>query len=1016
MIQTFVKRLRRMLYTGVTLKIFGIAAVGAFSAVFPPLAFSLPTIGAVTSSAPAGGVPLYGKLDLAFAVSTSATSPFLPYDFVAPAYVANLHPTEDARNGVSVDALLLPPGQTDWNKAQVWPCYWQEDFDGSLTPTGNSGWHLHFAPTQVGTWSYEIRATDASGVATTSPATFNCAPSTSKGFVRVSPTDTRYFQYSDGTPFIASGDNVGGAEAYQAMSSLYAAGATALLRVWLGTDGGMGLIGGFNENTQAQGFSGYGAAPYAGDAHSGRYSFQISGSAYPQIAMQTQPNTVYTISFWAKGSTPDPGLNLTWTNLNNFRLTTAWQHFTAVWNTANGPIPSRIGITGAASASEYALVDDLTIDNPAGGDVLGGAGSFEWHTSYNQYNAAQLDEMMATAATEGQYLKLVCVNKFDQSFGSINPDGTANGGTDSPELALGGSGDPNADTAVLRLQKYYARYMMARWGYSTALQSLEYTNEMDYAHTLQYAGAQSFGAAVHAYSAEGRMPVTSSTALNGSGITYDTSFYESPNYPDIDYADFHFYPSSYPGQGPFLPYDDVPYSYNCRGDVRVPSGGPNGLGYLKFQQNLASASDPNYFHAFFVLPTLQAKGTWTIKFFYKTSPDAVLGYNPNIQIHQSALPGGYVMVSAPQAVNTVWTEYSGTFSLADGNPHSGALLDIVPGLGASPASSYTAYSDVRLIAPDGRTFYRLTFNEPTFDKDSASVIQYLPGGKQSYSGDPAVNKPFMLGETSVPSQGADTTAQVFARQACWGGALSPGGMIPIYWHDVGGDITEYNGWRYQGGVERFLQGVPLSNGLYRDLEAVASPTLRVIGQKDVQDGEAVVWVQNAGSAGDGSDAANWYNLTFNPALCAPVSGTVTIPGLPDGVYQADVWDTNAGKSLNSPLTLTSSGGVLTVPVNGLAVDEAVKITPAASPHLALSLTSDKTSVSPGDKVTFTLTYTNQGTLPALGVHFPWTVPDHTQFVSAAGGTYDASQNTVTWLIGTVPPGGTGSISLTVLVQ
>ena len=163
-----------------------------------------------------------------------------------------------------------------------------------------------------------------------------------------------------------------------------------------------------------------------------------------------------------------------------------------------------------------------------------------------------------------------------------------------------------------------------------------------------------------------------------------------------------------------------------------------------------------------------------------------------------------------------------------------------------------------------------------------------------------------MDDSAFNAMGAAGAAS-FARQSFWGGALSPYAQITQFWHEDAAAITASGGWRYEGAVERFLQGVPLSNGRYRDLGAVVTPTIRVVGQKDAQAGSAVFWVQNLGPTEDGSEAANWFNLTMAPAMMTPVTGTVTIPGLPSGSYEADVWNTSTGQ-FDSSLFLTTAGG------------------------------------------------------------------------------------------------------------
>ena len=177
------------------------------------------------------------------------------------------------------------------------------------------------------------------------------------------------------------------------------------------------------------------------------------------------------------------------------------------------------------------------------------------------------------------------------------------------------------------------------------------------------------------------------------------------------------------------------------------------------------------------------------------------------------------------------------------------------------------------------------------------------------------------------------------------------------------------------------------------------------------------WVQNQGTPGDGSDAANWYNLATNPSVVRPVSGTVAIPGLPAGSYEADVWDTSSGQFASS-LFLTTSGGVLTVPVSDLGADAAVKIFPAAAARMALHLTASQTVVTSGGKITFTLTYTNQGHRRR-----PWasTCPGRSRTTRSSSPPAAAAPMTPPRTrspggIGTVPAGASGSVTLTVIAQ
>ena len=84
--------------------------------------------------------------------------------------------------------------------------------------------------------------------------------------------------------------------------------------------------------------------------------------------------------------------------------------------------------------------------------------------------------------------------------------------------------------------------------------------------------------------------------------------------------------------------------------------------------------------------------------------------------------------------------------------------------------------------------------------------------------------------------------------------------------------------------------------------------------------------------------------------------------------------------------------------------------------LGLTKTHDAgTLVAPGQVITYTLTANLEGTLSASGVKVVDTLSDLTNFVSAGqGGVYDPQAHTVTWSLGTLEPGQ--SVPLTVTVQ
>ena len=146
--------------------------------VLPMLATPLSAVAAATGPAigplrilTAVPVQKYAKLEVAFDITdTAATNPYFPYDPNPPAGI-------QSGAGISVDALLLPPGQADWAASKTLPCFYYQPVqqlgsgaDVALLPTGKAEWRCRFTPEIVGTWQYKIRATDAGGT-TKAPVT-----------------------------------------------------------------------------------------------------------------------------------------------------------------------------------------------------------------------------------------------------------------------------------------------------------------------------------------------------------------------------------------------------------------------------------------------------------------------------------------------------------------------------------------------------------------------------------------------------------------------------------------------------------------------------------------------------------------------------------------------------------------------------------------------------------------------------------------------------------------------------
>jgi hypothetical protein len=107
----------------------------------------------------------------------------------------------------------------------------------TVTPQGAPSWRVRFCPTEVGEWECSVTATDRTGTTTSPAIRFSAAPSESHGFLRRS-TDSRYFQYEDGTPVSLIGLNIawsskGGTYEFDPWLTESGKAGINLARIWL---------------------------------------------------------------------------------------------------------------------------------------------------------------------------------------------------------------------------------------------------------------------------------------------------------------------------------------------------------------------------------------------------------------------------------------------------------------------------------------------------------------------------------------------------------------------------------------------------------------------------------------------------------------------------------------------------------------------------------------------------------------------------------------------------------------
>ena len=874
----------------------------------------------------------YRRLEITFQIrDTTATNLQFPYDPAPPAGVP-------AGTGISVDALFSRDG---WQTTLVQPAFLYQPYERALYPegdrqaqvlypTGPAVWKVRFAPQETGRWQFRLRATDSRGT-THYPAdgaiSFEVRPSDSRGFVRTSQRDRRYFELSDGTPLVTAGQNqwVETPDLTFGMDPKFRTwyeNRINLVRLWLSASSVWGAAWA-PWSVSDQGYDGYlpPTALVAQPSPSGPFAIElVPGRRVWQERVPVQPGRTYRLSARVKtanvtgpaeGGRPY-GISIDVFPCQDCRIddptsvtpvvngTRDWTVVEGTFRTGeNDHFLASLNLRLANATGGTAYVDRVSVREELGGGQLGPEmlrkGGANYHLYFDQDRSWSWDYLVEAAAQHGVYLKLVVMEKNDWILNRLDPQGQPTGSATNDNFYAA------EGRAVRRLQEYYWRYLIARWGYSTAIHSWELLNEGDPYNGHHYELAEAFARFMHSQDPHRHLVTTS--LWHSVPVA---ELWANPNYQSLDYADVH-------AGSQITVYDfwgeelDAPVTldrsvdYHGQADgasARAPAGTPLGS---------SKRSIP-----------VRGRGTWQVSCQLRTqggdpnAPDRPrLGWWLDGGNYQS----GYGEVATPGGCDDGWCERRGNFTLHDDLPH---VLQI--GFDNRSSAHGDAWFDcIRITAPDGRALMlNGDFDLRRQDSDAAwySLTWSQRYGATSPSG---AGKPFVRGEASLvntqeelPDLSRDTRG-VWFHNLTWA-QINPGGMYELYWFQK--NLWE-NRLHWQArGYRNFMDGVPLNNGRYADARAVASsPRLRVLGQADRQAGQAHLWIQNVDHT--------WRKVVDGVQPQA-VGGSVRLPDMPAGTYQVEWWDTEAGRVLTAG---TASGGpelTLTLP-QGVATDIAVKV-------------------------------------------------------------------------------------------
>lgn len=511
-------------------------------------------------------VRVYEKYEVKFNVSTSSKFPFFEYDTNPP-------PGIQSGIGINVTGEFSANGKT-WRQPAFYMTETTQSGTGSnikFAETGNKYWAVRFAPLEQGNYSVKLIATDSTGTSELIVGNFSATSPTRDGFIQVSKTDSRYFEFSNGkifwplgpvysdedfTKYKNTGLNfarpwMGGMGAYSANWARWKSSAEDH-----GNEGIATRLAFLSEQDRYPGSDGLAYDLTYPDAHRYWLSAHMDEISFTPI----KPNTTYNVRLVAKT------IGITGPRVANYPFGLAVKFGPSIWNNPTNeqveselrtsPQPfSHIGstqgnngwqvfqtsfTTPAGTGSDIwvyldnvtagkAYIYELSIKDQNGAEIVRNPNA-DMHTYVEQRPAAFFDWQVNQAEANGIYLKYNVHDKNDPLFNSLKTDGTWGGW-----LQGSGYNQPyNSKSSWLKRQWY--RYLIARWNYSPAIHSWEAVNEADPNDSVHWQSVRdNFAKYMKSIASRPTMTVTSFWCCSfRDASTFFT-------YPEIDYVDLHEY-------------------------------------------------------------------------------------------------------------------------------------------------------------------------------------------------------------------------------------------------------------------------------------------------------------------------------------------------------------------------------------------------------------------------------------------------------------------------------------------
>ncbi len=143
------------------------------------------TVSIVSVAQEAAEVPKFEKFELTVAIEAPYVNPFNPEEVDLAA------------------EFTSPSGRT-----LVMPGFLYSASQDAQLNYNSPVWKVRFSPDEEGEWRYLLRLKAAGAEDKSAPETFKCIPSKGRGFVKVSASDPKYFEFANGEFYYPFGENI----------------------------------------------------------------------------------------------------------------------------------------------------------------------------------------------------------------------------------------------------------------------------------------------------------------------------------------------------------------------------------------------------------------------------------------------------------------------------------------------------------------------------------------------------------------------------------------------------------------------------------------------------------------------------------------------------------------------------------------------------------------------------------------------------------------------------------------